>query len=359
MTPQAREQLKPALISFAALPKAKFICHVADRIACGLAIIVQSSFAYFRTPEDWKFIGNMFDTLAYYPTARGLVFDGIASTIEAAIPDPVTEETHPEALRKFEAQLNSKPALSLPAATEFQKNLFKFMYAAYQKDFSLQAPSILCLEKVLGHYARMQMVLQLDDHSRAAPPDSVPDKEMWQRFAVGLFNAMGSYDPETSQTAYDCFQRIILTTEVEQIADDKWLALLKVVSNKQAPIEYDETRVHTFATYGEVLLYVTPVLTQEKENWKPLTEFTKQFAIMADENLRKGRGSKALFEKTISTVTTMSNVLGSREFQGDRRYSKWASDSLFTVLEKNGAGGGSSKNVALTQKQEQESSSSS
>jgi hypothetical protein len=325
-------------------------------MACGLAIIVQSSFAYFNTAEDWKFIGNIFDTLAHYPTARGLVFDGIASTVEAAVPEPVVEEIHPEALRQFEAQLNSKPALSIPAATEFQKVLFKFMYAAYQKDFSLQAPAILCLEKVLSHLARMQMVLQLDDRSRAAPPDAVPDKEMWQRFAVGLFNAMGSYDQETCQTAYDCFQRNIMTTPVEQITDEKWLSLLKVISTKQAPLQYDNTRVKTFTTFGFVLLFVTPELTQEKENWKPLTELTKQFAIMADENLKKGRGSKELFEKTISTVTTMSNVMGSREFQGERRYSKWASDSLFTVLEKNGAGGGSAKNVALTQKQEESSS---
>lgn len=337
------------MFSLTVLPKDTFVQHIADRMACGLAIILRSSFYLFKTPDEWKFLGDIFDVLSYFPAARGLIFDGIASTIEAAVPQTTSKK-----LDDYEAKLREKPTLSVPGAIALQRNLFKYVYGVYQKDLSLSVPAMLCLEKVYKHLIKMLMILQKNDKTRdpSTPLDSVPDKDLWQRAAVAFYSVCSSTDPDSSKLGWECFQRHVLLTEVSQIADEKWIAMLNLIIQKQPPIEADVARVNTFSVFGEVMIRILPSMTQREKNWKTLTEQTKRFAILADENIRHGRqgGVKPMFEFTVQTLTYLSNEMVSPDFGGEKRYCAWASESLLTVLERAGAAGGAVKNKALTQK---------
>jgi hypothetical protein len=337
------------LFSLSVLPKDTFVQHIADRMACGLAIIVRSSFYLFKTPDEWKFLGDTFDVLSYFPAARGLVFDGIASTIEAAVPQASSKD-----LDEYETKLREKPTLSVPGATALQRNLFKYVYGVYQKDFALSVPAMLCLEKLYKHLVKMLMILQRNDMARdpSTPLDSIPDKDLWQRAAVAFYSVCCSTDPESSKLGWECFQRHVLTTDVSQIADEKWIAILNLIIQKQPPIEADVARMNTFSVFGEVMILILPSMTQREKNWKTLTEQTKRFAILANENIQHGRQGegKPIFDYTVQTLTYLSNEMASPNFGGEKRYCAWASETLLTVLERAGAAGGAVKNKALTQK---------
>ena len=77
-------------------------------------------------------------------------------------------------------------------------------------------------------------------------------------------------------------------------------------------------------------------------------------AVLVGENLREGRRGKVspLFESTLQSVTFLCNHLVSENFSGNPEYGIWVSDTLFSELEKVGAGGGSSKNLAATKSSE-------
>ena len=342
-----RPKLRSSLYLVALLPQDSFVKFVSDRMACGLAIIVRSSYYYFKGQDEWKFLGDTFDDLSNFELARGLVFDGIASTIEYAIPPNPTKD-----LDAYEAKLKEKPALSIPACNALQRNLFKYIYGAYHKDFSLCVPAMLCLEKVYRHLSLMLLILKKNDKARdpSAPVGTVPDVDLWHRVAVALYSVCGSLDVEASKHGWECFQRVVLSTVVDDVPDEKWIAFLTLISSKYPPVTAEVSRVNTFSVFGQLMIRVLPSLTQRQKNWKPLTDITKNFAVLADENLRDGRSIKALFEYTLQTVTFLSNKMASPDFAGDKRYSAWASETLLTVLEKNGAGGGASKNKALTKK---------
>jgi hypothetical protein len=318
-------------------------------MACGLAIILRSSFYFFKTPEEWKFIGDTFDVLANFEGARGLVFDGIASTVEFAVPQTTNGD-----LDEYEATLREKHTISIPGCSTLQRNLFKYIYGSYENDFSLAVPAMLCLEKTYKHMVQLILILQKKDKTRDpdAPFSSVPDKELWNRAAVAFYSVCRSNDPDASKHGWECFQRHVLTTEVSQIPDEKWILILNLMIDKQPDLTAEVARVNTFSVLGQVIIRVMPSLTHRKENWKVLTEITNKVAALAEENLRYGRqGSvKPMFEYTLQTVTYLSNQMLTDEFGGEKRYSKWASDTLLKVLESVGAGGGSDANKALTQK---------
>ena len=77
-------------------------------------------------------------------------------------------------------------------------------------------------------------------------------------------------------------------------------------------------------------------------------------AGLAEDNLRHGRrGSVSpLFEKTVQTVTYLSNHMQTDDFKGDKEFGAWASEILSAELEKVGAAGATLKNQAAVQKQE-------
>merc|ERR1712029_398966 len=60
--PKMRQQLRTSLSFLSSLPDV-FLSHVADRTACGMAIIWRSSFFLFKSSKDLKFIEDIFKTL--------------------------------------------------------------------------------------------------------------------------------------------------------------------------------------------------------------------------------------------------------------------------------------------------------
>ena len=61
-------------------------------------------------------MGDTLDLLARFEVGRSLTFDGIASTIEFAVPQLDTED-----LEEYEDKLKEKPSLSLQASSALQK----------------------------------------------------------------------------------------------------------------------------------------------------------------------------------------------------------------------------------------------
>jgi hypothetical protein len=329
-------------------PKA-FMSFVADRTACGMAIIWRSSYFYFKSPDELKLIGDTFDTLASFRLGRGLTFDGIASTIEFALPDSSITN-----VLEYEEKLKEKPTLSIAACAALQKVLFKYVYGAYEKDYSLAIPAMLCVEKTYKHMVNLMLINQKNDPN--IDPDlelpMVPDLELWHRVSVAYYSMCNNLDVEISKQGLDGCARHIFVSDVTEVPDKRWIALLNTMVSKQAPLSATTARVNALSTIAQLMIKVFPTMTVQEENWKVLTEITKQVAMIADENMKNRdeiKDGEELFDLTVTIVSLLVNQLASPKFGGERRYCKWASDTFLKILEKNGAAGGTSTNKVSSQ----------
>jgi hypothetical protein len=150
--PQLRPNLRASLqLLTMTLPKS-FIREIADRMACGMAIILRASFHFFETANEWNFMGDTLDMLANYSSSREFVFDGIASTVEYAVP---TE-------RESEEDEEDHPQLSIEACNSLSRILIRFVLGFYKGDLTLTVPAMLCLEKLY----RFKVELLLQDQAR-------------------------------------------------------------------------------------------------------------------------------------------------------------------------------------------------
>jgi hypothetical protein len=346
---QLRPHLRASLhLLTMALPKS-FIHQIADRMACGLAIILRASFQYFETPNEWAFMGETFDMLAQHDNARVFVFDGIASTVEYSL-----SSTDAPCDLDSSATLNGGlPELSIEACTALSKVLFRFILGFYKNDFSLNVPAMLCLEKLYRH--KVEMILNdeailsegVDGSVEAIDPIdprcAAPDKALWQNLAVAMYSCCRSTDPEVSQHGCECFQRVILQTSVDQIPDDKWIAVLYLMVNKQPPMVAVESRVNCFSLLGQLLNRVVPELSNHPENRDDLCDLVSSVASLAAENMMHGRKGVAppLFDTTLQTITYLSNHMMTPEWKGEADFSTWASETFLSELEKVGAAGAS------------------
>jgi hypothetical protein len=306
-------------------------------MACGLAIILRSSFYLFKAPEDWKFFSDIFDILASYKIGRGLTFDGIASTIEFAVPQLETED-----IEEYEVKLKEKPSLSLHASAAMQRVLFKYVYGSYQKDFSLTVPAMICVEKTYKHMVQLTLIRQ-NNEDPDADLDSVPDKELWHRVAVALYSVCDSPDSDISKQGLEACQRHLMEIFMEEIPDSKWIAVLKSMTKKQPPVVAEVSRVNTMSLLGQMIIRLFPIMTVREDNWKVLTEVTKQVVVIADENMQSSQKGKPLFDYTVKIVANIVKQMASPDFGGEKRYCKWASETFAKALEKNGAVGEAAK----------------
>ena len=104
-----------------------FLIEISDRLACGLAIILRTHYFYFDSANGWNFIGETLDQLANYQAARVFVFDGIASTVEFALPQiqPSDEEGGEG---NAQPQLTERPPpLSMDACNALNRILIRFI----------------------------------------------------------------------------------------------------------------------------------------------------------------------------------------------------------------------------------------
>lgn len=304
-------------------------------MACGLAIILRQSFYLFKRPEEWQVMGDIFDILAYYDEARSLVFDGIASTIEFAVPVLLSKD-----LDLYESKLRDKPCLSIQGCNVLGNNLFKFVYGTYNDDFTLAVPAMLCIEKVYTHLNLMLQILEKNDQTRYPedPISVVPEKDLWYRVSVMLYTVCSAPDTEQAKHGYACFQRHIMSIDVSDVTDLIWTNLLTEMVNLQPPIEAEVPRMSAFSVLGQVMIKVLPSLSNRESNWPPLTEITKTFADIAGQNLWAGRKGKyvELYDYTLQTVTYLVKHMSKPEFAGEKRYASWATGHLQGVLDRLG-----------------------
>ena len=330
------------------LPRA-FIHQLADRMACGMAIILRSSYHHFETPNEWAFMGDTLDMLANFASSRMFVFDGIASTVEYVSP-----------MGEVESVSEERPGLSKEACSSLSKILIRFVLGFYQHDKSFTVPAIHCLEKVY----RYKVDLLLDEASAFRDGDShagdshagsvatelishaVPDRELWQNVAVAVYSVCRSPEVEASNQGTECYDRIIVQTPVDEIPDEKWIAILYLMANKQPPPSAVTSRANTLTLLAQILTNVLPKLSQNPENKDDLSDLMGQVSSLIQENLRAGRrGSVSpLFETTRETATALSNTLLSDDWSGESEFGTWAGEAILAELERVGAAGATLKN---------------
>ena len=80
-----RPHLHSALSLFFGLPPV-FIKHIADRLGCGLAVMMQSCYHLFDTDEEWGVVGGLLDIASQHQGGRPFVFNGILSCLRRGIP---------------------------------------------------------------------------------------------------------------------------------------------------------------------------------------------------------------------------------------------------------------------------------
>ncbi len=308
-------------------------------MACGLAIVLRNSFYLFDTPNDWTFLGDTMDTLAHFNNSRVFVFDGMASTVEFALSqvdsqDPNNTEQH--------------STLTMDASLEFSKILIRFVLAFYQGDVAFCLPAMLCLEKVYRHIVELELQQterKIEDVTKAAP-----NEELFQNMAVAIYTVCRSADVELSSEGAKCFRRVVIRTDINEITGDKWIDIMYLMANKQPQVTADASRGTTFSLLGQLASHVLPHLSHDKDMREDLVDIVQQFAQLARENLRQGRRGKVspLFEKTLQTVTYLSNLMVTEEWKGDTEFSTWASEVLLSELERVGAAGASLHNQKAT-----------
>jgi len=330
--PTMRQQLRKSLSLILSFPK-PFLGHIADRTACGMAIIWRSSFFLFNSPKDLQFIGDIFNSLASFPLGRGLIFDGIASTIEFSLPDPSSAN-----ILEYEEKIQEKLTLSISACVTIQRVLFMYIYGSYETDFSLAIPAMVCVEKLYRHIVQLMLIDKKNDLSHDPEDEipSIPDLDIWYNISVAFYGMCINTDEEISKQGLEACQRHIIISDITEIPDNKWINLINTMIKKQPHTSSSMPRVNSLSIIAQLMLKLFPSMTTRENNWKVLTEITKNVVIIADGNMENRCSPDVLFDLTVTIVTHLSDQLASPKFAGERRYCKWASDSFVKVLKKNG-----------------------
>lgn len=283
-------------------------------------------------------MGDTLDVLANYSSSRVFVFDGIASTVEYSLPNSEADSQHDTS--EEESVDGDRPKLSKEACVSLSRILTRFVLGFYQNDSTLTVPAMLCLEKVYRHKVDLLLQEQAGSDGNLSslnPIAMVPDKEFWQNVAVALYSVCRSPDAQASSEGLECFRRVILRTAVDEIPDDKWIAIMYLMANKQPPTAAEVSRGNTFSVLGHLLIRVLPNISHNEENREDLEDLIIQFASLAEENLRQSRRGK-LFEKTLHTLTNISNRMVADDWIGEKEFSTWANETILKELERIGKG---------------------
>jgi len=334
---EVRPSLRSSLELLMNLPP-KLIRCISNRFACGMAIILRGSFYTFETSEEWDFMGDMLDMLARFGPGRGFVFDGIASTVEYALPSKPPSGG---------ISIRSREFLTADGCLVFCRLLTRYVLGEYEKDLSLSVPAILCLEKVYVHMATLKQT------ATDAPVEKDISFALRKNIAVSFFSVCCTNDPDASQQALRCFQNFLHCTQVQSMSDDKWIEVLGVfVSSKQPSTEFEASRANTLTIILKTLLKTLLASSSRRENLDDLSDIINQTATLIRENLRGGRRGteRSLFERTVDIATQTVNEIVKEDFGGEEDYCKWASETLVIELEDVGASGGTFKQLAAITK---------
>lgn len=320
----------------------EFTRHIADRLGCGIAIILRGMYLQFSSPDEWTLVNSLLDVAATYQMGRGFVFDGIASCVENSIPN----------ISEFGAIFNSgvdeELLMSTQCASILAKLLCKFASGTYENDLSYSLPAMFCLEKV--YYYLCYRVATFSNEEEKKVEGYVPDQKLWNSVLEAIFHVSCSSDANIAQKGVESLHHFLLTTKIESIPSKSWLGALDLLSSKQPDVTFEILRMKSFGLLVRMILIHVPYLCRDEENLDQLTQVINRTAALIAENLGASRQGKVstLFESTVQQVTNLSNVMLMPEFASEQNFSQWAGNVLFEELEKVGAGGASARMITAT-----------
>jgi len=304
-----KEEMRPLLLeSLEMLATAPdfLMRQIADRVACGVAIILRGSYATLKSEAEWLLMRRLLD-IAKFDSGRKIMFDGIASCIE------------------FELNANSDAQYGLGPVGQklFLDVLEEFVAGAYNGDTSLRIPAMNFMQALFYSFGLSE------------------NEIMWQKVAFSFYEASLSPHSETAKHAIECLQKLIFTTEVDAISETMWLTLYsEIIISRPPSLTRTKVRTSCLIILSRSLLITMPKLIKEsKENWETMADIIAGVASMVRENI-SGRHDGILFESTVQHVTNMANVMALPEYDRGLGFSQWAADLLVSELEKVGAAGG-------------------
>lgn len=335
-----RQHLNRSLELISKLPVA-YTREISDRLSCGAAIILRGCFFLFDTAQQWDTIKHLLDLSAQAKSGRGFVFDGIASVVDYALPVKGEEDGEAEAT-------SNDIELSADGAEVLASLLLKFLEGTYDDDLSYTVPAMMYIKRVYSY---------LQCKSKQLPSGTAIDSEEdtqlrgaeWEKMITIIYDDVCmARDPNTARKGFESLQEVLMSTQVESIPDERWFTLMKMVLMQPPDITLQVSRISSLSLIGRMFLTLMPVLSNRKENWSRLEDFTIAVATMVSENLRSGRASP-LFETTVHTVTNICNVMSISGFSDGPQgvnFCQWISETLLYELEKVGACGGEASMLA-------------
>ncbi|KAL7540223.1 hypothetical protein ACHAXR_009956 [Thalassiosira sp. AJA248-18] len=339
-----RDQLNRSLNLIAMLPSS-YTRAISDRIGCGAAIILRGCFYLFDDSSDgWSTIKCLLDLAAQDKSGRGFVFDGIASVIDSI--DYAIPSTEDGVEGHIGDESNNEVQLSQCGVEVMASLLLKFMNGSYEEDLSFKVPSMMYIKKVYS-FSQHFSDGALADSNSASSSAHLQDNE-FETMVTAIYNdACLSQDGVLAKKGFESLQGIVLSTKVDALPVAKWFTFLQLVATNPPDITSQEARISSLSLIGRLFLTLMPELSNQKENWSELEDWTICVASIVSENLQAGRATP-LFETTVQTVTNVVNVVSLSGFnQGDGvNFCAWVGETLLYELEKIGASGGATSMMA-------------
>lgn len=340
-----RGQLNRSLNLIATLP-GSYTSAISDRIGCGAAIILRSRFYLFDdNTDDWSTIKCLLDLASQDKPGRGFVFDGIASVIDSidyAVPSPNDAEGFSTDENNSDVQL-SKYGVEVMASL-----LLKFMNGSYEDDLSYKVPSMTYIRKVYSFSQHFSDKTHSDNLS--ASNNAHLHENEFEIMITAIYNdACLSQDETIAKKGFESLQGMVVSTRVDSLPVSKWCAFLQMVASNPPTIESQEARIGSLYLISRLFLTLMPELSNQKENWSELEDWTIRVASIVSENLRFGRATP-LFETTVQTVTNVVNVMTMSGFNVGEgvNFCAWVGETLLFELEKVGACGGANSTMAAS-----------
>jgi hypothetical protein len=336
---ELRSQLNRSLNLIATLP-ATYASAISDRIGCGAAIILRSRFYLFDdNTDDWSTIKCLMDLAAQDAVGRGFVFGGIASVIDSidyAIPSAKDVSGADDN--------NSDVRLSKYGVEVMASLLLKFMNGSYEGDSSYKIPAMSYIRKVYS-FSQHFSDEKHSDNGSFNNNTHLQENEFEIMVTAIYTDACLSQDEITAKKGFESLQGMVISTRVDSLPVAKWFTFLRLVVSKPPIVKSQEARISSLTLISRLFLTLMPELSNQKENWSELEEWTIRVASIVSENLQYGRATP-LFETTVHTVTNVVNVMTMPGFHVGEgvNFCAWVGDTLLYELEKVGASGGA--NVA-------------
>ena len=329
-----REKLNRSLRLLTLLPS-DYLREVGDRLGCGAAIMLRGCFFLFdERAEDWSIIKCLLDLAAQDKSGRGFVFDGIASVIDSIdYTLPGTAEGNDN---------NNDLQLSQCGVEVIASLLLRYRDGSYEGDLSFRVPAMSYITKVYSYSQHFGTVAT--DIPAKKNETKLQEYEFHTMVTAIYKDACLSQDDNIAKRGFESLQGIVLSTKVESIPVGKWLDFLDMVASNSPSISVQAARISSLGLIGRLFLTLMPELSNAKENWSQLEDFTISSASVVNENLRAGRAT-TLFETTVEIVTNVVNVLSiakqmSMAAAEGGSFCAWVSETLLYELEQVGACGG-------------------